>query len=661
MNRFHRISIALATLAASAHAQYFKNVEDAHNPGEEHRSFELVMKPYPIPAETTTYVDFVFNLPEDLPEVFHITYGEVINSQPEHLHHFGLFGCPNRVDPELENLPVNRTEMRQQCTDILGFWAPGTDLFGNTDLDTGILMGRGMGIESFSLNVHYTDGIYVDEESKQLKMATDGIRIHYTPVFRPYSSVFKGVMNVITAPRLLQIPPGEPRFFLSKQCQVETGCQDADAETLGFIAGFLGFEGEMEAGLTCESVALFCGLGGVEGSYIKRLCPKTCGLCEAPGDDGTVNPFDPGSYRVTAVWYHAHLLGREMYTTLIRDGDGNGDGDGEEDQVVVTPRQASPVVKDLQSRDFWMFDNQETIPLEFDGIVENDTTMRGTEVRPGDKIQATCVFDATHRDEATSFYLSTYDEMCANIFHVTFPTPARLLEGGEDDSALDLATELQLMTFSCGTGPESDVYAGTLAPDEDGRNIWRDHPVGDADGCTFVASDFMFGGLTDEVHNCKSDEESLLYANHNRICDDGVEFLPDANAGAECSGGTRDGEYTTTGLTEADCITGGGTWVPYTCKNADDWLVFEATMEPAALASMLVEDHWKPLCCAGGDIDGVVADDKTEGEADVDEDSEDVGDEPSPSTTEVSSACGRLRRGAFLASASVVLAGLLWG
>merc|ERR1719343_1687693 len=97
------------------------------------------MKPYPIPAETTTYVDFFFNLPDDLPDLFHVTFGEVINSQPTHLHHFVLTGCPDKIDPSQQGLAVDDTNGALgdlDCQRPVGVWAPGSDLFGNVDLDT---------------------------------------------------------------------------------------------------------------------------------------------------------------------------------------------------------------------------------------------------------------------------------------------------------------------------------------------------------------------------------------------------------------------------------------------------------------------------------------------------------------------------------------------
>merc|ERR1711862_141969 len=74
----------------------------------------------------------------------------------------------------------------------------------------------------------------------------------------------------------------------------------------------------------------------------------------------------------------------------------------------------------------------------------------------------------------------------------------------EDDDAtavVDLATELSFMTFSC-EDDEGDVFSGILTADEDGRDIWKDHPASEAEGCTYPTIDFFFGILMDEVRNC---------------------------------------------------------------------------------------------------------------------------------------------------------------
>jgi len=498
---------AVAALQGSpAKAQYFGSVDEAHNPGEERGSFELVMKPYPIPVETTTYVDFFFNLPDDLPDVFHVTFGEVINSQPQHLHHFVLTGCPNKIDPSLEGVPSEYDMMSVECLVQVGQWAPGGDVFGNTDLDTGILLGKGLGIQALQLNVHYTDGAYEDEAAKIPKMATDGIRVHYTPDFRPYSSVTKELINVGTAPEQLTIPPGESRFFLSRNCKVDTKCKDADKNTLitmAYIKGLATADIEIALGdpeFSCESLQPLCNIGGEYGPSILQLCPATCGLCEK-GTDGAINPLNPDTYRVTAINYHAHLLGREMYTTLIRDEEVPPPESG-----VAVQKQApamNPVTLDLESREFWIFDFQEMIPLEFD-VVENDTIMRGTEIKAGDQIHATCVYDSTYRDEPTQFFLSTYDEMCITNIRISFETPDSLLNGGANSTtaAIDLLTEINLRSFSCGDDEQGDVYSGILGADEDGRDIWKDHPVDTAEGCKYVTMDSFFGYLTEETRNC---------------------------------------------------------------------------------------------------------------------------------------------------------------
>merc|ERR1712134_205524 len=120
------------------------------------------------------------------------------------------------------------------------------------------------------------------------------------------------------------------------------------------------------------------------------LCPESCGNCNELLEDGvTPNPLAPESYRVTSIQYHAHLLGREMYTTLLR----------EENTSTTTaiqkqaPTSSNMVATDLESRPFWIYDFQETIPLQFEVVADENAgetiLEKGTEVVAGDKIQAT--------------------------------------------------------------------------------------------------------------------------------------------------------------------------------------------------------------------------------------------------------------------------------
>lgn len=593
------VAAAIAALQSSpANAQHFKSVDEAYNPDETRGSFDLVMKPYPIPAETTTYVDFFFNLPDDLPEMFHVTFGEVINSQPKHLHHFVVTGCPNKVDPSQEGVASDFDMMVAECLIPVGGWAPGSDVFGNIDLDTGILLGKGLGIQALQVNVHYTDGVYEDEAQTTLKMATDGIRVHYTPDFRPYSSIAKELINVGTAPKQLTIPPGESRFFLSRTCEVDTSCKDADEKTMRMVAFLMGMgESDISSALggselSCESLLPLCSIGGEIGPYIQQLCPVTCGLCEK-GPDGATNPLNPDTYRITAVSYHAHLLGREMYTTLLREEE-----EAATESTMAIQKQApttNTVAKDLESREFWIFDNQETIPFEFD-VVQNNTILRGTEIKVGDQIQASCVYDSTYRDEPTQFYLSTYDEMCITSVRVTFETPDSLLNGGVNSTtaALDLLVDINLRSFSCADNAGADVYSGILAADEDGRDIWKDHPIDQAEGCTFVTTDFLFSALTEETRNC----DPFDFAGDALICDSGEELLSLVQAGATCIGGTLDQQDANMGITAEECKAGGGVFQPYTCGTIQSWLPTQSDID-AETVEYLIDAWWKPKCCGG--------------------------------------------------------------
>merc|ERR1719327_32451 len=350
------------------------------------------------------------------------------------------------------------------------------------------------------------------------------------------------------APEVLQVPAGEDRFFVSKTCEVTSGCVDADVSTVQFVAYMiLGFNPEDLAQLgiseaNCPNLSPLASMlasfaGEFLGNLITRMCPKSLGLCEAP-DDG-VNPFDPGSYRVTSVNYHAHLLGREMYTTLLRGEETttNDTTAAIQKQVELTTEESSSniVATDLESRPFWIYDFQETIPL--------DVETRGTEIRPGDKIQVSCIYDSNDRDSPTNFGLSTYDEMCITTLQVTFETPQELLTGNSSSqaAAVSLATQFELMSFSCAGGPQNDIYSGVLLADEDGRDIWKNHPIETAQGCTFPELSFWQGALM-EPNNCDYEYSDDFFSDD----DESDDFLYDSESedlvctedALECSDGS---------------------------------------------------------------------------------------------------------------------------
>jgi len=612
-----------------------------YNPEETRGSFEFRIKPYPIPIKTTTYVDFIFNIPEDAPESFHVVFGETLISQPDHLHHFVIHGCSKRIETSLEGVPIDRPPT--DCQEIMiGAWAPGSDLFSNNSLDTGILLGRSMGIESLQLNVHYTDGVYENPETLTHKMATDGIRIHYTTDFRPFTSFRKNIIFVPFGPPEMVIPPNESRSFLSKTCNVNTSCKDIGDKTLQAVARFMGVG---NAGgtddLSCAGIKAFCRMDGQLGSSIQQLCPVTCGLC---GDtvDGEKNPRNPGSYRVTSVSYHAHLLGTEMYTTLLREYDDEASllEQGQPQDVAIIQKQASTasntratrmVAKDLKSREIWYYDDQSSIPLDYD-IEFSDPTdaattsmIQGTEVKPGDKIQVTCVYDSTDRSEETRFGLSTYSEMCIIGLIVTFDTPQSLLENTEDAAGLlDVYTDVKLRSFTCDTDDEnytSDVYQGFLTQAEDARNIWFEHPIEESGMCTFPVENYVIveNVMTQKTRNCPMENDDEAMEGGEQLCygissSNDVEFLEDVIAGYVCEGGDYDQKDSNEApfyVTEKDCLEvgGGSEYVAYSCAVAQ--LMADTTNE---VVEYMIAEWWQPKCCRHQSDGDDIGDGKPSGE-----------------------------------------------
>jgi len=232
--------------------------------------------------------------------------------------------------------------------------------------------------------------------------------------------------------------------------------------------------------LTCSSAKVFCFMDGELGQAIQHVCPEYCGLC-GETIDGKENPRNPESYRITAVNYHAHIIASEMYTTLLREAD----DDESQTKIVVT---------DLESREFWDYNDQASLALGYD-IAASDSingTLTGIEVKPGDKIEATCVYDSTSRQEESRFGLSTYDEMCITGVYITFETPKALLNEGNNatssDGMVDIFSDIKLRSFICELG--DDVHQGFLTAEEHGRDIWLNHPIEESNMCTYPVEEY---------------------------------------------------------------------------------------------------------------------------------------------------------------------------
>jgi len=335
--------------------------------------------------------------------------------------------------------------------------------------------------------------------------------------------------------------------------------------------------GEQAEGVSCPTITPFCNMGGELGSYIQWLCPESCGFC---GDvEGGVNPLNPGSYRISGITYHAHLLGREMYTTLLHE-------ETPDPSVAIQKSSLASewTVKDMTSKEFWIYDFQETYTMGDEDIT----------IVPGDKIQATCVYDSTYREKDTRFGISTYDEMCITGVVVTFETPDSLLNPSTNATTLDLLAEINLMTFTCDSDEETDVYTGVLAEGEDGREIWKNHPISAAEGCTFPMTGFnSIGGVVRQTRNCPG-----LTGEDAYLCEGG-DMMNDAIAGHSCLGGEYSEKDSNDGTTQAQCVGAGGEWFPYTCEEIEYWIQNDAASTGITddALKVVMESWWQPKCC----------------------------------------------------------------
>eukprot|EP00747_Dinoflagellata_sp_TGD_P162185 gnl/TRDRNA2_/TRDRNA2_179508_c0_seq1.p1 gnl/TRDRNA2_/TRDRNA2_179508_c0~~gnl/TRDRNA2_/TRDRNA2_179508_c0_seq1.p1 ORF type:complete len:626 (+),score=62.05 gnl/TRDRNA2_/TRDRNA2_179508_c0_seq1:109-1986(+) len=192
-------------------------------------------------------------------------------------------------------------------------------------------------------------------------VSQDGVRLHYTPNLRSESPASLSIIKVSVAPTM-RVPPGKKRFFITRSCMLTV----SDAKTQA-----------------------------------------------------------PAEMHVFGRFYHAHLLGTEMYTEF-------------------TP-QASGVARDLGSDRFWHFDDQSMKNL----LLENIT------LQTGDHIQSTCVMDSTGRETPTFIGEETIDEMCWNTLQ-TWPAG---IEGKCNGS----------------------IWFGELSDDEQGMGIASRHPEEDAE------------------------------------------------------------------------------------------------------------------------------------------------------------------------------------
>lgn len=218
---------------------------------------------------------------------------------------------------------------------------------------------------------------------------------------------------------------------------------------------------------------------------------------------------------IVGVYYHAHLLGGEMYQEVLRDG-----------QKI-----------DLGSQPIWHYDDQAVFSL----------LDRDLEIRPGDKIQSTCVYDSSGRTEDTVMHLHTVTEMCftsvITVAATTEPTSSRQFKCSE-------------------SGNDGFIWLGELADGEDALLIPDNHPVSNA-------SDIYYGN-------------GGLSGGKASYCP------PESNCTSNCS---LCGDE---GLDNESAIAGEANGQPYTCHAAQEWI----NSPGATFGCDTAQSIWAPRCCA---------------------------------------------------------------
>ena len=180
---------------------------------------------------------------------------------------------------------------------------------------------------------------------------------------------------------------------------------------------------------------------------MKTLCPSSCAPESCPPDR---DPSKEPPLQIIGTNFHAHLAGVEMYMTRTRGS----------------------VRTDLASQPIWYYDDQKMFPL----------LTQSYDLRPGDRLQATCVYDTTKGVGATGplrFGKETIDEMCIDTIQTIHST--------ED------AKRTGVTTFTC----SGNMWMGDLGADESGIIVDKLHPQSKA---THVYRSSQLG-LGDRVTN----------------------------------------------------------------------------------------------------------------------------------------------------------------
>lgn len=205
------------------------------------------------------------------------------------------------------------------------------------------------------------------------------------------------------------------------------------------------------------------------------------GFCNAVLPDGSLNPNNLEAYRVTRIRYHTHLLGREMYATLLHEG-ASKTADGTTASILKSVPILS-AVKDIESQEFWIHDYQQTFPINRK-ITQDDSVLQETAMIPGDKIRVTFVYDSTGRVKDTSFGPSTYNEMfTTSAYCVPVKNSALSCSGSVTPEKRRKHKHTHSHTFY--PRPKHVAALDFGEDSDDVQDILKDHSLGDAEDCTF--------------------------------------------------------------------------------------------------------------------------------------------------------------------------------
>jgi len=211
------------------------------NDDEEVFTVDMLFDDYEIPTAQTTYVDIGLNFDDDSQGTFYAVRVEAIVQQPDYLHHFIISACDKKFSADMNGKEIRRMET---CDGRRwGAWAPGKCIF-CPPRTAAKPLGADVGAVAFSVQVHYNN-----RDAVPGVKSSDGIRIHYLKVPRLHTLAKIPMMELSNNP-MVYIPPGHPRYFITRSCQLTVqapeGVDDPESKihmaTVGYHAHLLGTE-----------------------------------------------------------------------------------------------------------------------------------------------------------------------------------------------------------------------------------------------------------------------------------------------------------------------------------------------------------------------------------------------------------------------------------